>query len=164
MSFLSWLELLTSAHFLTQFDLSGLSESFFFLFTIYSPHYSASARLCVIVWGVLYMYQIVENTPLGPPAQCQEKCRQDTFICSPPNSCWVCVCECMCVFVVCLWAVKEADMSPWALQHREETTFFFSSCITDTVTSPNLVLDIQLSQYLSKSLNFVSSVPQIKPF
>lgn len=42
-------------------------------------------------------------------------------------------------------------MSPWALQHREET-------------SPNLVLDIQLSQYLSKSLNFVSSVPQIKPF
>lgn len=55
-------------------------------------------------------------------------------------------------------------MSPWALQHREETTFFFSSCITDTVTSPNLVLDIQLSQYLSKSLNFVSSVPQIKPF
>ncbi len=32
-------------------------------------------------------------------------------------------------------------MSPWALQHRGETYFFFFFCTADTVTVPNLTLD-----------------------
>lgn len=62
------------------------------VFLEYVAHITLCARVCVCLGSVVYVPDCWEH-PLGPPAQCQEECRRDTFICSPQRSCWsVCVC------------------------------------------------------------------------